>query len=81
MKRFLLGGLEEILRSLGLIITIYSPLMSKFHQLYTEMRFAIFLSGCFITVIVVNPPEKKLAKRTTVNCLVLERKFIFGPPL
>ena len=37
MKRFLLGGLEEILRSLGLIITIYSPLMSKFHQLYTAL--------------------------------------------
>ena len=34
----------------------------------TEMRFPSFLSGGFITVIVVNPPEKKLAKRTSVHC-------------
>ena len=29
----------------------------------TEVRFASFLSGGFITTIVVNPPERKLAKR------------------
>ena len=34
----------------------------------TEVRFASFLSGGFITAIVVNPPERKLAKRTSVNC-------------
>ena len=34
---------------------------------FTEMRFASFLSGAFITAIVVNPPEKKLAKRTSVH--------------
>ena len=33
------------------------------------MRFASFLSGGFITAIVVNPPERKLAKRTSVRCL------------
>ena len=33
----------------------------------TEMHFACFLSGGFITAIVVNPPEKKLAKRTSVQ--------------
>ena len=33
----------------------------------TEVRFASFLSGGFITVIVVNPPESKLAKRTSVQ--------------
>ena len=33
----------------------------------TEVRFASFLSGGFITVIVVNPPERKLAKRTSVR--------------
>ena len=33
----------------------------------TEVRFAFFLSGGFITVIVVNPPERKLAKRTFVQ--------------
>ena len=32
------------------------------------MRFASFLSGGFITAIVVNPPERKLAKRTSVQC-------------
>ena len=31
------------------------------------MRFASFLSGGFITAIVVNPPEMKLAKRTSVH--------------
>jgi hypothetical protein len=31
------------------------------------MRFANFLSGGFITAIVVNPPEKKLEKRTSVQ--------------
>ena len=32
------------------------------------MRFASFLSGGFITDIVVNPPERKLAKSTSVHC-------------
>ena len=31
-----------------------------------EVRFASFLSGGFITAIVVNPLERKLAKRTSV---------------
>ena len=34
----------------------------------TEVRFACFLSGGFFTDIVVNPPERKLAKRTSVHC-------------
>ena len=34
----------------------------------TEMRFASFLSGGFTTIAVINPPEKKLAKRTSVHC-------------
>ena len=33
----------------------------------TEVRFASFLSGGFITAILVNPPERKLAKRTSVH--------------
>jgi hypothetical protein len=33
----------------------------------TEVRFASFLSGGFITAIVVNPSERKLAKRTSVQ--------------
>ena len=32
------------------------------------MRFASFFSGGFITAIVVNPSERKLAKRTSVQC-------------
>ena len=33
--------------------------------------FASFLSGGFITAIVVNPPERKLAKRISVQCLTI----------
>ena len=33
----------------------------------TEVCFASFLSGWFITAIVVNPPESKRAKRTSVQ--------------
>ena len=36
----------------------------------TEVRFASFLSGRFITAIVVNPSERKLAKRTSVHCKI-----------
>ena len=32
-----------------------------------DMRFATFLSGGFTTMIVMNPPEKKLEKRTSVQ--------------
>ena len=35
---------------------------------HTDVRFASSLSGEFITAIVVNPPESKLAKRTSVRC-------------
>ena len=34
----------------------------------TEMPFASFFSGGFISAIVVNPPERKLVKRTSVHC-------------
>ena len=37
----------------------------------TEVRFVSFLSGGFITLIVVNPPERKLAKRTFVHYVYL----------
>ena len=33
----------------------------------TEVRLASFLSGGFTTMAVINPPEKKLAKRTSVQ--------------
>ena len=31
------------------------------------MRFTSFLSGGFTTMVVINPPEKKLAKHTSDN--------------
>ena len=36
----------------------------------TEVLFASFLLGGFITAIVVNLSEKKLAKRTYVHCII-----------
>ena len=36
---------------------------------FTEVHFASFLSSGFITAIVVNTPERKLAKRTSVQCV------------
>ena len=38
------------------------------HTVHTEVRFASFLSGGFTTMAVINPPESKLAKRTSVQC-------------
>jgi hypothetical protein len=35
----------------------------------TEVRFASFLSGRFTSMEVINPPESKLAKRTSVQCI------------
>ena len=37
-------------------------------QQWTEVQFASFFSGGFITAIVVNIQERKLAKRTSVQC-------------
>ena len=47
---------------------VNAPLVHLVTQRCTEVRFANFLSGGFITVIVVNPPEEKLKKRTSVRC-------------
>ena len=35
---------------------------------YTEVRLASFHSGGFTTMAVINPPERKLAKRASVHC-------------
>ena len=40
------------------------------------MHFASFLSGGFIIAIVVNPPERKLAKRTSVQCSAAEKLIV-----
>ena len=50
----------------------------------TEVRFASFLSGGFITVIVVNPPGMELAKRTSVRlplcpCIEMIVHILFDP--
>ena len=37
----------------------------------TEMRFASFLSGGFTTMAVINPPERKLERRTSVHCTII----------
>ena len=37
----------------------------------TEVRFASLLSGENTTIAVINPPEKKLAKPTSVHCVSL----------
>ena len=52
--------LLTVLIKLGLFF-----LMLSVH--YIEVRFASFLSGGFTTMAVINPPEKKLAKRTSVH--------------
>ena len=44
----------------------------------TEVRFASFLSSEFITAIVVNPPERKLAKRTSVCNVLNSSKVLNG---
>ena len=42
----------------------------KFQFMWKEVRFASFLSCGFTTMAVINPPEKKLAKCTSVQCCV-----------
>ena len=44
------------------------------YSLNTELHFATFLSGGFITALVVNPLERKLAKCISVHCLNFDRK-------
>ena len=46
-----------------------------------EMLFASFLSGVFITAIIVNPPERKLAKRTFMKKLPTENKLALSEGL
>ena len=38
--------------------------------LCTEVRLASLFSGGFITMTVINPPERKLAKHTSVHCFM-----------
>ena len=45
---------------------------------YTEVRFASFLPGGFTTMAVINPPERKLEKRTSVQCWQNRRIYFEG---
>ena len=38
----------------------------------SEVHFVSFLSGGFTTMAVINPPERKLAKRTSVKCSICD---------
>ena len=53
---------------------------NKGHSQYcTEVHFDSFLSGGFTTMAVINPPERKLAKRTSVQCWDLFEKLPLTP--
>ena len=43
----------------------------------TEVRFSSFFSGGFINDIAVNPPERKLVKRTSVQWFK-KKKYVSG---
>ena len=43
-------------------------------HLKTEVR---FLSGGFTTMVVINPPEKKLVKRTSVDWAIVAKSNFF----
>jgi hypothetical protein len=51
------------------VVKILAPTSEMISPHYTDVRFASFLSSGFINFIVVNPPERKLAKRTSVITL------------
>ena len=52
--------------NLPLTDTAQMYLQLPLHQC-TEMHFASLLSGGFTTMVVINPPEKKLANHTSVQ--------------
>jgi len=56
------------------LIAYYSLILVHCALQSTEMRFSSFFSGGFITAIVVNPPERKLAKRTSVQSVAGKTK-------
>ena len=67
----ILGLAKRDLWGLGAepLFLIASYAFAKMILQCTEVHFAHFLSGGFITGIVVNPPERRLAKRTSVHWL------------
>ena len=59
-----------------IILTLKYDLGEKFQIIFfdsvhhTDKGFVSFLSGGFTTLAVVNRPERKLAKRTSVHCQI-----------
>ena len=52
---------------LSLHVFLFFLLSIEIFKHCTEVRFSSFLSGRFTTMAVMNPPEKKLKKRTSVH--------------
>ena len=61
----LTNGTFVMMHLLGSMYYMYLPRTTDTQC--TKVRFVSLLSGGFITAIVVNPPERKLAKHTSVN--------------
>ena len=49
-----------------MVLFTYTHNAMEWNLLHTDVHFASFLSGGFTTVAVINPSERKLAKRTPV---------------
>ena len=67
---FALNLLRSINPGRYMFVKCYENRISKVHQQCTEVRFTSFLSGGFITAIIVDP----LAKSTSVQCSVKQTK-------
>ena len=51
----------------SVIILRYSIFLPFIHHTITKVRFASLFSGGFTTMAVINPPERKLTKSTSVQ--------------
>ena len=61
-------NVSDPLNHLGLILYHSEPLeVPYFPNQFTEGGFASFLSGEFTNMAVINPPERKLAKRISLQ--------------
>ena len=54
--------------TLFITLCIRYDVICTFAEHYTEVHFASFLSSGFTTMAVINPLERKLTKRTSVQC-------------
>ena len=57
---------------------ILSESISRMPMECTQVDFASFIAGGFTTITVINPPERKLAKRISVECLMGKRTLSAG---